>query len=640
MTLKIFKLLLAAILLHSCGNNDKAQSKIDLAPYDSINNLLKNYDIENASNLWRKLDAKITKNPNDSITWVHEQMFVQILLNANYFDSAKTEILKTLSTIDSSKFKDIYTNLKRLQSVSELQLGNYNESINLNFQILPYFEKTNNFKRVCGIKANISWAYFNLMAWSDSKRYILETINLANQNKHEDLLPDYYQRLATVFAGQLQYDTINKYQKFDSAILYYNKSLAYLDTNEASWDLSNLYLNKGSLYTLMQMYDASILEYQKALKVNKEINDEQGIANCYTNLGLTYMNTSQFKEAESVLLMAEETAIKMNDFGLLTTINKNLAVLYNNTKQFEKSSNYYEKYTSVYFKELDKSSIESSKSLSIKYENEKTEKEIQLYKNEQLKNKNRVLGLSLLLVLLLSIVVIVAYVYFQHAKNKKIIDQIHIENEKKILEQITKETERNRISRNLHDNLGAYASSILNKIKMIENDSSSEYKETELEELRLTAQQILSNLKSIVIDLNQKSLPFLEFMDQIKTELMRLLNSYPKIDFNINEQLEFNSIYSPENQFHLKSILFEMINNALKHSQADRINLDISESQDILEISISDNGKFSSNIENGNGNGIKNIKSRIQFLKGHLNITKNEEGGTRISIQLNKVDIV
>lgn len=58
MTLKIFKLLLAAILLHSCGNNDKAQSKIDLAPYDSINNLLKNYDIENASNLWRKLMPK------------------------------------------------------------------------------------------------------------------------------------------------------------------------------------------------------------------------------------------------------------------------------------------------------------------------------------------------------------------------------------------------------------------------------------------------------------------------------------------------------------------------------------------------------------------------------------------------------
>lgn len=635
----LFYIFFALFLINACQNKTTNTEQKKLKVYDSIFKVLNTYDIERANQLWQKLDSNIDKTSTDSIRWVHQQTYVQMLLMSNYYDSAKTETLKILNEIDSVQFNDIYINLKRLKAICELQLGNFSESINLNFQILSYYEKNKNFKKVCSLKSNISWAYFNLMDWSNSKKYILETIQLAKQNNYNELLADYYQRLATVFAGQLQYDTINKIQKFDSAIFYYNKSLSYLDTNEASWDLSNLHLNKGSLYTLMQMYDASIIEFQKALKNNKIIKDETGIANCYTNLGLTYLNTQQYNLAEKVLLQAEEIALKMNDIDLLNTINKNLAVLYKNIGKYKESSDYYEKYVSVYFKELDKTKIEQSKSLSTKYENEKTEKEIQLYKNEQLNNKNKVLGLSFIIVIILIVVAISIFIYFQRQKNKKIIEQIHIEHEKKILEQITKETERNRISRNLHDNLGAYASSILNKIKMIEHDLKSDYKETELEELRLTAQQILHNLKNIVIDLNQKSLPFLEFIDQIKTELMRLLNSYPKIELNISENIDYNSTYNPEQQFHLKSILFEIVNNALKHSQANLINLEITETNSTIELSISDNGNYSKNIENSEGNGIKNIKTRIEILNGKLFINQNTDGGTQIKIQLNKINI-
>lgn len=637
---KLLFFLFIIITINTCNQNSSQNIENNIRPYDSITTLIKNYDIENANKYWQKLDSNIDKNNFDTIRWVHEQLFIQILLNANYYDSAKTKILKAIILIDSNQFSDIYHNISRLLSVSELQLGNYKESISLNFKILPFYEKQKNYKRVCGLKANISWAYFNLMEWQKSKEYINETISLAKENKYSELMPDYYQRLATIFAGQIQYDTINKIEKFDSAIFYYNLSLALLDTNEASWDLSNLYLNKGSLYTLMHMNDESIIEFQKALKINKSIDDNQGIANCYSNLGLTYINTNQLVKAEKVLLDAEQIALQMNDVSLLTDINKNLAVLYKRINKYKESSEYYEKYITIHFQELEKSNIEKSLVLSSKYEKEKVEKEIQSYKIEQLSNENKVLILSLIIVFLLGMAFIVFYILNQRAKHNKLIDQIQIENEKKILEQITKETERNRISRNLHDNLGAYTASILNKIKMIELDLNSEYKESELRELRLTAQQILLNLKNIVIDLNQKSLPFLEFIDQVKTELLRLLNSYPEIEFNINENLEFNNTYSPENQFNLKSTMFEMTNNVLKHSQANIINLDISETDTFVNIELSDNGKYSNKIKNNEGNGIKNIKTRLKILKGTLFIKKNNEGGTQIRIQLNKSNIL
>ena len=139
-----------------------------------------------------------------------------------------------------------------------------------------------------------------------------------------------------------------------------------------------------------------------------------------------------------------------------------------------------------------------------------------------------------------------------------------------------------------------------------------------------------------MIDLNQKSLPFIEFIDQIKTELLRLFKSYPQIEFNINENLEFNSIINPDNQFHIKSIIFELINNAIKHSNGNEINLELTENLEFVDIKISDNGLYSPSIEHSNGNGIENIKSRISILQGFILLQKNVVGGTSIELKLPK----
>jgi signal transduction histidine kinase len=286
--------------------------------------------------------------------------------------------------------------------------------------------------------------------------------------------------------------------------------------------------------------------------------------------------------------------------------------------------------------EIENKNTAQSKALSTKYEKEKTEKEIQRYKNEQLTNQYKLMGLSALLVFILILSGVIAYIFIQRSKNKKLIDQINQAHEKKLIEQETKEKERNRISRNLHDNLGAYASSILNKIKMIESDVDTQFKGAELIELRHTAQQILYNLKSIVIDLNQKSLPFLEFMDQLKTELIRLFNAYPQIELSITEQIEFDPMLSPESQFNIKSILFEIINNALKHSQASMIHLFLEESSADILIKVEDNGRYHQAIEDSAGNGIANIQSRVTILGGRVRFLKNEFGGTSVLIEIPK----
>lgn len=78
----------------------------------------------------------------------------------------------------------------------------------------------------------------------------------------------------------------------------------------------------------------------------------------------------------------------------------------------------------------------------------------------------------------------------------------------------------------------------------------------------------------------------------------------------------------------------ELINNALKHSQCTKIALYCDIKANYLSISFADNGKgFDVNILT-NRNGLRNIKNRLQELKGTYELTSEAEKGTRYELKI------
>lgn len=622
------------IALISCNKKTKISNNIKVDNYKKIEALLVNeYNITEAKKLWLKSDSSINKENRDSIYWMHQESKIYILMFENYLDSASNVIKNSYPFIDTSTFKGIYMSYKNKETMCDLAMGHYNQSIKHSFEILPYFEaKEGRIAR--GIKANLGWAFTNILNWDKAKLYTQAAINSAIKDNVLSLLPDYYQRMANIFANQIQYDSINKNNLFDSALLYYNKGKLYLDTSIATWDLFNLHNNISSLYGMMGMYNESIEESYKAINITKLTNDFTGLADCYASIGNSYIGMKKYKEAIDILKKSLELINKQGDVQLNSSLYKSLAQSYKALNQYKESAYYYEKYITKYFNELENNNIKNSRLESQKYETSQAEIEKQMILNRELKSKSdfQILLLSSIIIFLASILAF--FIWYNKMQLKKKISNMEHQHEKELIQKQTEQNERLRISRNLHDNLGAYASSILNKINVIESDLNSKLTHDELIDLKASANQILSNLKNIVIDLNQKPLPFIEFIDQIKTELMRLMKSYPKIEFNINEQLDFNSLISPDKQLHLKSIIFEIVNNALKHSQANEINLDINDLTKTIEIKVVDNGIYSKKINESNGNGIKNIHSRLLNFNGNMHIFENDYGGTSIILKL------
>ncbi len=83
---------------------------------------------------------------------------------------------------------------------------------------------------------------------------------------------------------------------------------------------------------------------------------------------------------------------------------------------------------------------------------------------------------------------------------------------------------------------------------------------------------------------------------------------------------------------HLFLCVKELLNNAVKHANAQKISVSIKvQNKNNLEIIVADNGQGMSK-ENQFGNGITNVKKRIELLEGKVNFTNHD--GLQVAIQI------
>ena len=84
-------------------------------------------------------------------------------------------------------------------------------------------------------------------------------------------------------------------------------------------------------------------------------------------------------------------------------------------------------------------------------------------------------------------------------------------------------------------------------------------------------------------------------------------------------------------------IVQELLNNTMKHAEATEVSVQLIRENNRLNLMVEDNGKgFDESLaENGNGVGWLNIRSRVDYLKGQLDIHSDRDKGTLVNIEFN-----
>jgi two-component system, NarL family, sensor kinase len=174
---------------------------------------------------------------------------------------------------------------------------------------------------------------------------------------------------------------------------------------------------------------------------------------------------------------------------------------------------------------------------------------------------------------------------------------------------IAEENERSRISKELHDSIGIKLSLIKLELELLDKKNDGILKDELPNLLRETIQEVR------MISRTQSSQFLIEngLVNELNL-LVRNLMRLKKIDCLINIHCDISK-YNNDFQIHLYRILQELLNNTIKHSNANLITLDIDETPDDLMVKYVDNGSGIQNDEK-TGSGIKNINTRVGIWEG------------------------
>lgn len=221
-----------------------------------------------------------------------------------------------------------------------------------------------------------------------------------------------------------------------------------------------------------------------------------------------------------------------------------------------------------------------------------------------------------------------------YRKREKIRLNAMLEKEKSLVAQSiakAEENERKRIAADLHDNLGAYAASIVSNLDFIEPITHHSSGSVAVQELRNNSQAIVAQLNDTIWALKKDALSLTAISDRIKTFIQRIQNSYPAITINVMENIDNDRMLSPSHAFHLFRIVQEAINNALKHSKGTKVDIIIESIASNWKITIADNGAGIMQ-RSKDGNGLVNMKERAQETGWSIDWLSEPGKGTSVII--------
>lgn len=545
-------------------------------------------------------------------------------------DSIVSLFQKNLKDADKISYElgmaDAYSQLSLVYGYQ----GKYEKSTESSIEGIKIYEKLNKLDRVAGYYAAMGYSmkYRNLKM---ALYYMQKGKAVAEANNFENDLKDIYNNYGVL-------KEIN--EELDSALFYFNKGLQIKlkinDTIGVPYSWSNM----AGVYGLQENFSKSREYFNKSLQQRLIWSDSLGIAENYTQIGEVFMLEKKWKEAIPLMHRSLPISLKKQYQNLTQYNYKMLSDIYKKLNNADSALFYFERYSTV------KDSVHSLQvqnniaALNIEYETEKKQNEIlkqraQLAEKDlEVRRKNTFIFGSLGLATILGLL---GYLFYsqQKLKNRQLQKEaelksalVKIETQNKLQEQ------RLRISRDLHDNIGAQLTFIISSIDNLKYGflDISEKLGHKLTSISGFTQQTIYELRDTIWAMNKENITLEDLQARIANFIEHAKNASEQTDFsfnidkNINEAYDFSSVEG----MNIYRIIQEAVNNALKYASADKIEVNISKEKNQFRIEISDNGVGFDQASVDLGNGLNNMKKRAREIGGELHVESNFGKGTKI----------
>lgn len=286
--------------------------------------------------------------------------------------------------------------------------------------------------------------------------------------------------------------------------------------------------------------------------------------------------------------------------------------------------------------------------LEMKYQRAESQKEIITLKakNEHaaLSAKNNRLYSILFASTTLFLLIVAVFALLYYRSNKKLLAQKELNHrqELKEIEQQQRlqfgqavlqgeEQERRRLARDLHDGLGGMLAGVkLNLSGQVEKVPATE-QQGELRKVIVQVDNSVTELRRIAHNMMPVNLLKFGLQTALEDLCESLMTDAVRIDF---QAYGIEPSIPEQTQINIYRIVQEMLANAIRHADASSIILQCNQDGDTFLITQEDNGKGFDTSVSAKGIGLSNIRNRVGFLRGTMEITSVINEGTIINIEL------
>ena len=587
-----------------------------------------NFDLEKSKAYYRK-----AKKLGEKINYPH----TEIKFVSNY-----TFALNMQGKFDSS----LYWNLKGIDAAKKLNrdedlakayfntgtsyhyMGDYITSSEFYQKGLVLFEKKGNTHYMAQVHDILQNLYKDTRQFNKAKSHGKKAVLLFRTLDDQKMLAYALTNLGVT------YGTIN--QK-DSSLIYQKEASSIAKKIDDEILLATIELNLADVYMWKKQYEQSKLNYLSALKNARKHHLPSTESTALRGLSYYYTQTGDYDKAllyvQDALNVAEKNKLIPEKIEAL----QQLTALAYIDKDIEEADGLESQVQILRDSLLNDQIIAHTINTEKRFELDKKNTKLQL-QEEKINRKNL---LNWLLIGSLASLILVSVLGYRNYNHRKKLQQQRItelETEKQLLatQSLLKgqEEERTRIAKDLHDGLGGLLSGVKlqlgamkgNLILTEENGNAFNRALNKLDES-------ISEMRRVAHNMMPETL--LKFgLEQALTDYKNGLTQGQ----NLTIDCEFFGLAERLNssvEIVVYRIVQELINNAVKHSEASKILVQLMRHEDQLNITVEDNGKGFNldKMKIGNSAGLQNIQSRVNYLNGKMDIQSQPGNGTSIYIE-------
>lgn len=551
-----------------------------------------------------------------------------VYFRKNDFKNSKINYQKAYTIRKAKKdFKGLSKTNVNLATIYVKELK-YKEAMTSYMEALNYFEDIKDEANVATIKSNIGVVFMEQRDYRKAIKYLRESIAYAEKSNDSDKLCTACITMGNAYAAKQ--DSANAWK-------YYNKSLKACNAAGNKLALATLYNNIGSLKSEKNKSAEAQALFKKSQELKKQLNlsDQTEYS---INMVSDLIHQGKYAEAHQILIGLKDGFEKAGSDPDVIVTYKLLLKVHAHLNMPDSIELYSNKYTVLRERMYSEASLKQLSELETKYRTARKEKQLLEQQMETRRKNNLLIGVSILTFFIILVSILIYRQ--QRLRNRQQKQEFRLKTAIAQIEtQNRLQEQRLSISRDLHDNIGAQLTFIISSVDNIKHgfdiqnirlsdklSSISNFTKSTIVELRDTI-WAMNNSAITFEDLKVRILNFIEKAKMAKEDI--------HFSFEIDEKLNMLELSSIEGMNIYRTIQ-EAVNNAIKYADAENIVIRASADDTRITITITDDGRGFDAENINNGNGLHNMRKRIEDIEGVFEMKTAVSEGTRISILLKR----